>query len=52
MRAALKKLTYPPRSYYRMVKLAPTIADLEQTERIEEKHILEALQYWPRGLFD
>ena len=33
------------RSYYRILKLARTIADLEGTESIEVAHILEALSY-------
>jgi magnesium chelatase family protein len=41
-----------PRSYHRTIKLARTIADLEENERIEESHILEALTYRPKGLFE
>jgi magnesium chelatase family protein len=33
------------RGYHRTLKLARTIADLELSEKIESKHILEALQY-------
>ncbi|MDO8579729.1 MAG: YifB family Mg chelatase-like AAA ATPase [bacterium] len=33
------------RGYHRVIKLARTIADIEQSEKIEESHILEALQY-------
>jgi magnesium chelatase family protein len=33
------------RGYHRTIKLARTIADIEQSEKIEEPHILEALQY-------
>jgi magnesium chelatase family protein len=33
------------RGFHRVIKLARTIADIEQSEYIEEKHILEALQY-------
>ncbi|MCI5051466.1 MAG: YifB family Mg chelatase-like AAA ATPase [Candidatus Pacebacteria bacterium] len=37
-----------PRAYHRVIKLARTIADLEQSEHIESDHILEALQYRPQ----
>lgn len=33
------------RGFHRVIKLARTIADIEQSEKIEEPHILEALQY-------
>lgn len=37
-----------PRAYHRVIKLARTIADLEQSELINEGHILESLQYRPK----
>lgn len=36
------------RSYYKVIKIARTIADLEGAERIELEHIAEALQYRPK----
>ena len=39
-----------PRAYHRVVKLSRTIADLGESEEIETKHILEALQYRPKQL--
>lgn len=42
------KLKLSPRSYHRVIKVARTIADLEEKENIEIKHILEALQYRPK----
>lgn len=39
------KLNLSPRSYHRLIKVAQTIADLEGKDKIEESHILEALQY-------
>ena len=36
------------RSYHRVLKLARTIADLEQKENVGSAHILEALQYRPK----
>jgi magnesium chelatase family protein len=41
-----------PRSYHRTIKLARTIADLDASEHIQEKHILEALTYRPKDLFE
>ena len=43
-----KKLKLSPRAYHRIIKLARTIADLEASEPITSKHILEAFQYRPR----
>lgn len=43
-----KKLNLSARSYHRVIKLARTIADLDESLEIETKHILEALQYRPR----
>ena len=42
---AAQKLDISARSYMRTVKLARTIADLEQSETVEPSHISEALQY-------
>ncbi len=36
------------RSYHRCIKVARTIADLDESEQICERHILEALQYRPK----
>lgn len=43
-----KRLDLSARAYHRVIKLARTIADLEETENIAEPHLLEALQYRPR----
>lgn len=37
-----------PRAYHRMIKLAQTIADLDNQEIILPAHVLEAFQYRPR----
>jgi magnesium chelatase family protein len=36
------------RAYHRVIKIARTIADLENSENIEANHILEAIQYRPK----
>jgi magnesium chelatase family protein len=46
--SAAKQMELSARAYHRVIKLARTIADLEEVENIEEKHILEAVQYRPR----
>lgn len=33
------------RGYHRIIRVARTIADLDMSEQIEERHVLEALQY-------
>jgi magnesium chelatase family protein len=43
------KLGLSARAYHRVIKLARTIADLEQKECIELSHILESLQYRPKN---
>jgi magnesium chelatase family protein len=42
------KLGLSPRAYHRLIKLARTIADLDNQEIISDNHILEALQYRPK----
>lgn len=39
------KLRLSPRSYHRLLKVARTIADLDNSDDIAETHVLEALQY-------
>jgi len=43
-----EKLSLSARAYHRVIKLARTIADLEESEEIKTSHLLEALQYRPR----
>ncbi|MBU1159775.1 ATP-binding protein, partial [Patescibacteria group bacterium] len=45
---AAQRLDLSGRAYHRVIKLARTIADLEDAENIVESHILEALQYRPK----
>lgn len=42
---AAERLDVSPRSYMRLIKVARTIADLEDSSSIEVPHITEALQY-------
>lgn len=50
--SAAKNLSLSPRSYHRTIKLARTIADLDESKTIEGGHILEALTYRPKDLFE
>ena len=45
-----EKFGLSPRAYMRTVKVARTIADLDESEEIRTQHIAEALQYRPHAL--
>jgi len=45
LEAAFRKLKLSARSYNKIIKLSRTIADLDNSEKIEIKHISEAIQY-------
>lgn len=45
LRKALVKFYISPRGYYRIIKVARTIADLDQSVHISAKHLSEAIQY-------
>ncbi len=48
LKAAVEKLNLSARAYFRVLKLARTIADLEAAEDIKIGHLAEALQYRSR----
>ena len=49
LHVAMDKLGWSARSYHRVLKVARTVADLENKETIEMSHVAEAIQY-RRGL--
>jgi magnesium chelatase family protein len=48
IRAAMKQMNLSARAFHRILKLARTIADLADAEKIETPHLAEAIQYRPR----
>jgi len=48
LKAAMKQLYLSARAFHRILKLARTIADLENTDIIKANHLAEAIQYRPR----
>ena len=47
LKQAIAKLNLSARAFHRVVKIARTIADLEQSLKIKSNHVAEALQYRP-----
>lgn len=47
---AAKNLELSARAYMRIIKVARTIADLDDRPSLDERHIAEALQYRPQSL--
>lgn len=45
---AYSKMNLSARAYYRVIRVATSIADLAQSARIEEEHVAEALSYRQR----
>jgi len=50
LKAAMKQLYLSARAFHRILKLARTIADLENGDIIKAHHLAEAIQYRPRSL--
>jgi len=50
LRTAMKQLSLSARAFHRILKLARTIADLEDDPIIKAHHLAEAIQYRPRSL--
>jgi magnesium chelatase family protein len=48
LRQAVTQMNLSARSFYRIIKVARTIADLGEEEKIKVNHLAEALQYRPR----
>jgi magnesium chelatase family protein len=48
VKAAMQQLGMSARAFHRILKLARTVADLADSERIEMMHLAEAIQYRPR----
>ncbi len=49
LETACERLTLSLRAAHRLLKVARTLADLEEVENIRREHLAEALQYRPAG---
>ena len=49
LKQAVNKFALSARSYFRLIKVSRTIADLDKSETIKEFHVAEALQYRVRN---
>ncbi len=45
LKQAISRLTLSARSYFKLIKVSQTIADLDKKETIDAMHVAEALQY-------
>ena len=49
LKMAVTRMGLSARAYFRVIKIARTIADLEESKTIKSSHVAEALQYRPKG---
>jgi magnesium chelatase family protein len=42
---AMRRMNLSARSFFRVLKVARTIADLDMSDSVEKRHVLEALSY-------
>ena len=49
LKNAVESLKLSARAYHKIIKIARTIADLEESENIKFNHVAEAIQYQPRN---
>lgn len=45
LQQSFEKRRFSVRSYHRMIRVARTIADLDESDEIEERHVMEAICY-------
>ena len=48
LKQAIDRLSLSARSYFKVIKIAQTIADLQGEEEVKPEFVAEALQYRPR----
>lgn len=49
LKAAMSQIQLSARAFHQVLKPARTIADLDEVQMIEARHVAEAVQYRPRG---
>lgn len=49
LKQAVNKFSLSARTYFRLIKVSRTIADLDKSIDITDKHVAEALQYRVRN---
>lgn len=52
LKMAITRFSLSARSYHKLIKVAQTIADLDESNTIKKQHVLEALQYRFRNTVD
>lgn len=50
LKISAEKLNLSARAYHRIIKLALTISDMDNSPNIKKEHILEAIQYRQKGI--